>query len=308
MYSVFKNNVIIFLLITIIACDEPIPIEIKSSEEEVELTIVNNDPSSYVITGYDSTGIIEENAYGASVISISGIKNTIGKITVYKGYGQAIFFDTNKPVLNLSDRLIGFKTFRYGSVKFDNKIATVLPYYLRYKDKSVIMDTLVGVKHVITYDKVLSAINHDFPYNSNVTIEITDDVGNSNLLNIRLPAEIVGKVEIIGDNINKDQAILLSWDQYNANYDDLDGIIAVEIIVGGITQDRDELIPLFTASRFNSNRLEIKNSLVKEVIASGRFEYLVFTFLRKIRKSNSTNRFGEIYFASQSIHNIWIKI
>jgi hypothetical protein len=43
-------------------------------------------------------------------------------------------------------------------------------------------------------------------------------------------------------------------------------------------------------------------------LASGRFEYIVFTFLRKIRKSNSTSRLGDIYFASQSIHNIWVKI
>lgn len=308
MYSVIKNNVLIFLLIAIVACDEPTPIQINNTEEEFELSIVNNDPSTYVITGYDSTGIIEETPLGVSIISISGIKNTIGRTTLYKGYGQAVFFDTTKPILNVSERLIGYKALKYGTVKFNDKTARILPYYLSFREKNIIKDTLAGVRHIITYQTVFNHQNHDFPYNTNVNLEITDDQGNTNLLNSRLPEEIVGNVELIGDNIRNDQKIIISWNVLNSsdNYDD--GKLSEEIILGGVTQTRDELIPLFRVSNFSFNRFEIKKSLVSDIIESGKFEYLVFTFIRKIRKSTSTNRVGEIYFASQSIHNIWIKI
>lgn len=308
MYSVIKNNVLIFLLIAIVACDEPTPIQISNTDEEFELSIINNDPSSYVITGYDSTGLIEETPLGVSVISISGIKNTIGRTTLYKGYGQAVFFDTTQPILNLSERLIGYRTIKYGSVKFNDIIARILPYYLTFREQSIIKDTLAGVKHIVTYQSAINPENHDFPYGTNIKLEISDDLGNSNFLNFKLPEEIVGTVGIIDNDLKNDKKIYLSWNSLNSTITDGAEVISEEIILGGITEVRNELIPLFRVKGINSNSLEIRKSLVSDVIESGRFSHLVFTFMRKIRKSSSVNRIGEIYFASQSIHNIWIKI
>ncbi len=203
MYSVNKNIIMIILLIAIFACDEPGPIEINNVEDEVEVNIINSNPNSYVITGYDSTGIIEDNPLHASVISVSGIKNTVDNLTVYRGYGEAVFFDTTKPVLNNSDRFIGFKTFDYGSVKFGNMDTRIVPYFLRFRENSDRKDTLIGVKHTISYQKVFTPEQSNFPYNRDMKIEITNKQGNSNFLNIRLPDEIFGNVEINGDREKK---------------------------------------------------------------------------------------------------------
>jgi hypothetical protein len=303
-----KYIITIVILVSVFACEEPGPIEISNlSDEEVEVSIVQSDPNSYVITGYDSTGIIDEKPTAASVISISGIKNTIGNATIYKGYGEAIFFDISQPVQNLENKLIGYKTLNFRSVTFNDQKAIIEPLRIRYRENITLKDTLLGVKHSISYRRVLTPQNHDFPYNGQMNVKIFDQDELSNELNLKLPDEIIGKVELTNDKLKRNQNLILTWNNNLINsLTDTD--YSDEIIVGGINKIRDELIPLIKFKRFRSNQLEIKNSLLQEVLSSGKFEYIVITFIRKIRKTNTTNRLGEIHFAAQSIHNIWIKI
>ncbi len=309
MYYINKYIIIIVLLVSIFACEEPAPIEISNlSDEDVEVSIVQSDPNSYVITGYDSTGIIDEKPLAASVISISGIKNTIGNTTIYKGYGEAIFFDISQPVQNLENKLIGYKTLNFRSVTFNDQKANIEPLRIRYRENLSLKDTLLGVKHTISYRRVLTPQNHDFPYNGQMNIKIFDQDELSNELNLKLPDEIIGKVELTNDKLKRNQNLILTWNKNELNNSLTNVDNSDEIIVGGINKIRDELIPLIKFKRFRSNQLEIKNSLLQEVLSSGKFEYIVITFIRKIRKTNTTNRLGEIYFAAQSIHNIWIKI
>ena len=209
---------------------------------------------------------------------------------------------------DINNRIIGFSTIDDWSVKFNEQNALIKPLRIRYVENGILQDTLVGIKHTISYRRVFTPQNHDFPYNNNINIEISDDLGFSNKLGLRLPDEIFGKVELIGDKNTGTQRLLLSWSKSQLSNVLTQGSFDEEVIVGGISKVRNELIPLIRLSRFTSNSFEIKNSLIKDIIASDRFEYLVFTFLRKIHKTNSTNRLGEIHFASQSIHNIWIKI
>ena len=306
MYYINKYIITIILLVSVFACEDPAPIEI-SNEEDVEISIVQSDPNSYVITGYDSTGIIDTKPAAASIITISGIKNTFGNTTIYNGYGQAVFFDITKPVLNIENTLIGYKTLNFRTVTFNDQEAKIEPLTIKYRENFTLKDTLIGYKNTISYRRVLTSQNHDFPYNQQMRIKISDQDGISNELNFRLPDEITGKVELTNDKLKRNQDIILSWNENTSN-SLANGEIADEIIIGGIPKLRDELIPLIRFSRFRQNQLEIKNSLLKEILLSDKFEYLVITFLRKIYKLNSTSRLGEIHFASQSIHNIWIKI
>lgn len=309
MYLLYKKILSLTLLISLFACEDPAPIEIiNTATKDAEITVVNPDPTNYKITGYDSTGIVEEQISEKSIISISGIKNTIENVTIYRGYGEAIFFDKNKPVLNINNRIIGFSTIDNRSVKFNEQNALVKPLRIRYLENGILKDTLVGIKHSITYRRVITPQNHDFPYNNNINIEITDDVGISNNLRLKLPDEIFGKVELIGDEKRGTKGLLLSWNKSQLSNVLAEGILDEEVIVGGILKTENELVPLIRLRQFTSNKFEIKNSLIKDIISSDRFNYLVFTFLRKIRKTNITNRLGDIYFASQSIHNIWVKI
>ncbi len=309
MYLINKKILSLTLVISFFACEDPAPIEIiNTAPQDAEITVVNPDPANYKITGYDSTGIVEEQILEASVISVSGIKNTIENVTIYKGYGEAIFFDKDKPILNVNNRVIGFSTKDTRSVKFNGQNALVEPLRIRYVENGNLKDTLVGIKHTITYRRVFIPQNHDFPYNNNFDIEIIDDVGFSNNLRLKLPDEIFGKVELIGNEKRGTQGLLLSWNESQLSNVLAEGILDEEVIVGGILKNKNQLVPLIRFRQFTSNKFEIKNSLIKDIVYSDRFDYLVFTFLRKIRKTNSTNSLGDIYFASQSIHNIWVKI
>jgi hypothetical protein len=308
MIKVNSNILILLCILIIIACEEPAPIEIINEEEVVEISVVNPDPNSYVITGYDSTGISQDDLAQVSIVSLSGIKNTIENITFYKAYGEAVFFDTTKPVVSLTDRLIGFRTLNVGTVKFDNRIANVVPFILRYKENLTTKNIVLGEKHIVEYQRTITPEQLNFRYDRNIDFEIISNSGESSRLNMRIPEEIVGKVEITGSRMRRDLKIRLLWNKSLINHETFPGKISQEIIVGGVPNSRDELIPLFKLEKLKSDSFDIPNSFITDILLSNRFEYIVFSFLRKIRKSNSTDNLGEIYFASQSIHNIWVKI
>lgn len=309
MKSLLKNIVLAIIFnLSISSCDDPAPIEIINEEEEVEISVINPEPNSFVITGYDSTGVTDQTPVGESVISISGIKNKINNETFYQGYCEAVFFDTSKPIIISPNRLIGYKTLNFGSVKIGKIAADIVPFYLKYRENYLIKDTLLGVKHIIRYPKVLTPELSNFPYNSNLNIEFINQQGSTSLLTLRLPEEIKGKVEVSGSWQTQNLRIILTWNSSGINAGQISGELSEQIIVGGILSESRELIPLFRLGKFKTNRFLIPNSLLNNIISSGDYDDIVFSFIRQIRKSNSTSRLGDVYFASQSIHNIWIKI
>ena len=214
-----KTYLLLFTLITIvISCDDPIPIEISNEiEEEAEITIVNTEPASYVITGYDSTGIIEEEAKTFSLITFSGIKNTFDKITYYKAFAEAVFIDTSKPILSSSNRLVGYNTVDVRSVKFNDQPAIKLPFYLRYRDNFVEKDSLVGNRHAILYKTVLRPENLNFRYDSELAVTIENELGNISNVNLRVPREIVGNVTATEGRGGRKKRIFLSWNRLHGN-------------------------------------------------------------------------------------------
>ena len=307
MKSVTTNITLIIILAIFFACEEPAPIQISTEEPDAGIDIINPNPSSIILTGYDSTGVVEENSTQLSLISISGIKNTVNNLTIYKGYGQAVFLDTTKPVFNSSNQLLGFNTLEFENVIFGNKVANTVPFKLKYIENGTRREKLIGVKHTVRYQPVLKPENLDFPYDQNIDIQFSKNQGNNGSLNLRVPEEITGHVEIRGERIRKNLRIILTWNKLQTNLVNDANDFSEEIIIGGVAKDSRDLIPLIRLDKFRENKFEIKNSLAEDINAAGDFEYIVFTFLRKIRRSNSNSRLGNIYFASQSIHNIWIK-
>ncbi len=144
MNYLFKNIISAFILLAFISsCDDPIPTELTNEKDEVEIEVINPEPNAIVITGYDSTGITDAIPEKQSVISLSGIKTTINGRTLYRGYGEAIFYDILKPVFINQDRLIGYKTIIFGRIKVGNDTAKIVPHFLKYRENFVIKDTLV---------------------------------------------------------------------------------------------------------------------------------------------------------------------
>lgn len=308
MYTTIKNIILISLFTVFFGCQEPAPIEIINEEDAVEISVINPEPKAYVVTGYDSTGITDETPKLSSIVSYSGIKNTFEKLTTYKAYAQAVFYDTTKPVLNANNRLLGFQTFDVETVSFNSRVANKVPHYIRFSENFVRKDSLIGTKHALTWNRVLSPDNLDFRYNSNLKVDITSMLGNTNSLNLRIPDEIIGKVSISGSRESDKFKIILTWGKSIIGSHLSSGSFAEEIVIGGIRNGRDELVPLLKLNRLQSNRFEIPHSLLEDILASSDYNYIVFTFIRKILISNSYNRLGDIYFVSQSIHNIWVKL
>jgi len=308
MNTLYQNIAVALIFLLFSFCDDPLPIELTSKEDEVEIDVINPEKDSFVITGYDSTGITDPIPVQQSVISLSGIKNTIGDLTFYKGYGEAVFYDTTKPVFISSNKIIGYETLGFGVVSFDNVPTIITPHFLKYRENFLIKDTLVGVKHIIEYKKVLSSSLLNFPYNNTVVIKFSSEFNSPSLMTIKLPDEIVGKLEFSGSRSQNNLEIILTWNKSFITSSDILGDISDEIIVGGILESRRELVPLFRLTKLRLNKFIISNSLINDVLSSGEYDYIVFSFIRKIRKSSSASRLGDVYFASQSIHNIWISI
>jgi len=93
--------------------------------------------------------------------------------------------------------------------------------------------------------------------------------------------------------------ITLSWNNSDIGND--------EVVIGGILNSRDQIVPLFRVRGAKNNHFVLPNELIRQ-IPYNEFRYLVFTFIRKIIAKPNNNSLGEIYLASQSIHNIWIEL
>jgi hypothetical protein len=300
MKYLIKNIVLtLILLLFNVSCDDPLPTELINNEEEVDIAVINPEPNSIVITGYDSTGITNPIPEKQSIISLSGIKTTVNGRTFYKAFGEAVFYDTSKPVFINQNKIIGYKTLEFGKVKVGKDTAKIVPHLLKYRENFVLKDTLVGVKHIISYGPSLLPSGNKLPYNKNIKIEFINKNGSPSLLFIKIPEEIKGRMNVTGSRAKNNLKIDLSWNHSFTGSD--------EIIVGGIIQGSRELEPLFRLKNFKKNKFTIPNSLIKQIL-SGNYSSIVVSFIRKTRKTKPTSRLGDIYFASQSIHNIWIAL
>ncbi|GEM_PF-2242268 len=295
---------LIFIFAVFFACQDPLPIELvnkENPEEDYDVEVITPKPNTVVFTGYDSTGITSPIPVNSSVISLSGIKNTFynKNVTVNKGYAEAVFYDTDQPIKTSSGIIIGYKTLLFGRVRFDDDSARVVPHRIFYRDGNVIKDTLVGVKHVLFYKKRIAPARSNFPYGKSVRFHF-DFFGQMPFLTtIKVPQEISAKLKLTGTKKDKNLRAELSWNKIDGG--------EVEVIIGGLLEGRREIIPLLRLKSFKGNRIVIRNSLIQK-IPFEKYDSVVFSVIRKFRASVNTIRLGDIYIASQSIHNILINI
>ena len=299
-----KYGLVIFLLAVFFACQDPLPVELineENPEEDYDVEVITPKPNSVVFTGYDSTGITSPIPVNSSVISISGIKNTFHNknITVNKGYAEAVFYDTDQPIKTSSGIIIGYKTLQFGRVRFDEDSARVVPHRIFYRDGDVIRDTLVGVKHVLFYKKRIAPVPSNFPYGKSVRFYFDFFGEKPFLTTIKVPQEISAKLKLTGTKEDKNLRAELSWNKIEND--------EVEVIIGGVLEGRKEIIPLLRLKSFKGSKIVIRNSLIQK-IPYEKYDSIIFSVIRKHRVSVNTIRLGDIYIASQSIHNILINI
>lgn len=295
-----KYLILFPILLALITCQEPAPVELVNEQEvTTELEIINESPGSYSVTGYDSTGVIDEVTYDKSLVLYSGVKNTLNKLTRFSGFGEAIFINSSEPITNSNDNIVGYKSIDFGEVLINNHKTEVVPYSLKYYDNFSLVDTLVGVKNVLYHRGVSFPSLLNFPYNKNIPISFKDKNGRETLMVMRMPEEIVGDIQVKGLNDEENFELSISWNPSDFG--------TVDIIIGTRQKITDSLNPLFRIKNPSRNTLVIPNNLIREILRTD-IKYLIFTFIRKVIEEPQINNLGDIYFASQSIHNIWIEI
>ncbi len=301
MLTKIKISLTAFLLVFIFsACNDPVPTELINPDDELtednfELELLSPEPDEYVYAnGYDSTGIVSPVPGFASLINISHVKNTFNNVTKYKSGGLAIFFDTTRAVRSPRGRVIGFSARILGRVSFNGDSAAVLPYRIKYFDRGIQRDTLLGFRHIL-YRESFSQIGYTFlPYGSNVDFKLDAFAGNKKLM-IPVPDEIIGQVNVAGKPFQNNFRLDLTWNGKGRG--------RTEIIIGGVPTGRSEVFPILRLWTKDDGKFVIPKNILTR-IPFDKFDKIVITFLRKNESYKNENSIGRVYITAQSIHNI----
>jgi hypothetical protein len=204
-------------------CDKPAVTELvqDENEDEPEIEVITDDP--FLSTGFDSTGFVGNLTSYTNVVILSGIKKSLGE-TVFdeNSTAQSIFFDRSREVKDSRGRTIGFATVTSGSVRFDNNMAGIVPFKVKFRDDSGLRDTVLGNQYLMLRNRFT------FRYNSAINFEYNPLQGQNNInFDITTPPEINAVVKREGSLSEGSLKVFLEWNK------DPDPSSKLEIIVGG---------------------------------------------------------------------------
>lgn len=303
-----KKIILYILLIVTLAyvgCDNPGPTELiddSIDSDQIEVQIIGKDLENeeYYSSGYDTSGVTEDLLKYSSIISVSGIKLTRGAITDRISSAQAIIFDKSKPFKTPNGLTIGYNTIVPGIIKFDDEIARITNYRIRYRESGNLIDTVLGKKYELfnlnnrlIYDPFI------YPYNSSINFSYNPFIGGQNSnFNILTPQEITGSLKVLRQNNQNDFKLEVNW---NSAFVD-----SFSIIIGGVRTLNQKVFPFYKIRTRDDGKLIIPASLLKN-IPRDRFDKITITLLRKYDKVTSLHN-SDLYVVSQSIHTIIIDI
>jgi hypothetical protein len=291
------------------SCKEPGPVELidddVSLEEQLDIEVLAPEPGVYVYSnGYDTTGIVEPLTEYTSLISVSGIQYTYKNISINSMFNVAMVFDKSRPVYGENDRIVGYHLNPLGNVFFNGEQAGEKEWRLRYRTHEGEKDTALGKYHVLS--RLFSPNGqYAFPYDSYINFELISGsgqgMGRNINFNIPTPEKVVGRVELVGSRRNHDVRIDLHWN-VNSRKDAL-----IEIILGGFLPDRDEVFPIVKFRTYDDGYLRVPHSIIKS-FPFDRFDAMVLTFRRSMRKTIQNDILPDNYIIAQSIHSIKIDV
>lgn len=302
-----------FLYITIIiatffySCDKPGPTELVD-DETFDLEILGKDlDNEYYSNGYDTSGVTEVVNQYASIISVSGLKITYNNFTTNFSSAQTFLFDRTKPFYSPDNKLLGYQTISPipGIIRFDNVIARLTDYRIRYKEAGILIDTVLGSKYEL-YKRHGRIFGDPFTYNYNSQVNFSFNpffIGSPVSFDIATPPEVTGSVKLISVNDNHKFKAELTW---NAGW-----VNKFYVIIGGVKISNQQVFPLYKVKTKDDGRIVIPKSLI-ENIPDNRFDKIAITFVRLYDKLVAGNN-NDIYVTSQSIHTVivdrpWLNI
>lgn len=282
-------------------CDKPAPTQLEDdiSGDPVEIEVIGKElGDEYYSNGFDTSGVSQNIVDYANIISVAGVKVTKNGDTRNHSIASALFFDRNKPVYRSDGRLIGYQTIAPGIVSFDGTNALILNFRIRFRDRGVLVDTLLG-KQYLLYNNHHGNLNQFvYRYNSSINFNLNPFIGQQVSFNIATPTEITGSVKLTGNRNDNNLNALLEWNS---------GQSGKLIIVLGVTQHGNEkVIPLYRMRTRDDGKLIVPKELLNK-IPHNLFHRLTFTFIRRYESANQYPG-GNLYVSSQSLHTIFVNI
>ncbi len=290
------------IIIFIISCSEPSPTELVFDKSESNIQIepaLNDNDANLNSTGYDTTGVFNLFLSKSTIINITGVRNTNYGIVQSEGYYYAIFNDKSKPIKIKNGKLIGYKSKNISSVKFNNYEAFQIPNVIRYVDKMMVKDTILGMKYFIKQRMMQNEHMHNFPYSSKVNVKVIIDRNSFTQFDVLTPPEIIGKVSLEGTRLRKNLNFILKWN--NKSEDN------VEIIIARLRQGSTDAEPLLKIKGNENGKIKLPFSVLENIITAQN-KSLIISFVRKYEKQINNNILDDTYIIAQSIHNIKIEI
>jgi hypothetical protein len=301
MKKLFTYLLILSSIFLLVSCDKPAPTQlIDDTSDDFEVELLNKDlDDQNVISGIDTSGITQNLTGITNLISVSGIKITSRNNTDEFSLAQAMFFDKSKPIKYSNGRLLAYKTITPGTIKFNGTESHIVPYKVRYRDKGIPMDTLIGFKYVLYNIFGGYPDPFYFSYNSSVSFEFDPILPGENIsFTIPTPPEINGSVTLNGSRINKNLTAKLNWNS--------SGVGKVTMVISLMRPGQLQSIPVYRLKTQDDGEMNIPARFLNELPLE-RFERIVFTFVRSYEGYHGSGN-NELLVSSQSIHSIVIDI
>ncbi|MCH7964908.1 MAG: hypothetical protein IH852_13330 [Bacteroidetes bacterium] len=299
------KNLLTYLFIAsvglfLFGCDKPAPTELIDDTDPAEYEILGKDINDeFYSNGFDTTGITQDLQQLPNLIAISGIKVTdIHGNTDEFSFAQSIFFDRTKEIFSPGGRFLGFRSIIPGIVSFDNRIARVVPFHIRYRDGDVLRDTTLGNKYILFSGRRGDIDDFHYRHNSSMNFRINIFGGEQVSFDIPTPTEITGNIDILGSRSNGDLRALLHWTRGNTH--------DITIVIGARLRDKHIIMPLYRVKTRDDGRLLIPPRFINQ-IPFQHFDRIVFTFIRRFENTIDTNG-GDLRVSSQSIHSIIVNL
>jgi hypothetical protein len=281
------------------SCDNPAPTELIDDTSELEIEILNKDINNqYYNSGVDTSGMNQDIRGLINIISVSGIKITHNNKTDNFSLAQGIFFDRTQPIY-YSDgtSLLAYKTVTPGLMSFDNHLARIVPFRLRYRDQGTAQDTVIGNKYVLWrgeggFDPFF------FRYNSSVNVLFDPIIIDPLSFNIPTPFEINGNVFIRGNRRDKNLEAILEWNGLGSG--------KITLIIGLKRQNSFYSVPVYKIRTRDDGEVIVPKRFFSELPLQN-FHKLVITFIRSYEGLHETET-NKLLVSSQSIHSVVIDI
>ncbi len=284
------------LIIIFISCKEPLPTQLVEpntpNNTKVEIEPLSPEPDLFAYEGgYDTLGYVPSTPIDKAIINVSGIKSTYKRVTTKRTTAFAIYTNKDKRIERKDKRLIGFFSDYVGETSFNNIKAVAIKRRIKYKWNGSILDTLLGVIHMIPFSRRRTSL-YPFPYNSSISFRLKIASGNRDI-SILTPTEITGKIKTEGTVGDKNLKINLEW---NASRES-----KITIIIGGMNPNSRAPFPLFKIQVRDNGKVTIPKSLMR-TFPFNRFKQVMCSFVRQ--KFVGNPKHSKEIIVAQSIHNI----